>query len=202
VIISTRLVELVIDTVVCLTLAKWEAVSGQFGGYLNEIKLARLAQLPIFIGRLSAVDPRRESEEPYRVALAISLRELQDDGNTVLTPLQEKGFAGLDNLKQQGLYAGVARGSFVAPREAIAKEYAEAVSRFAWRAITTIDFVLKRGNLERYIEQARSIRSKLAESDHGAFEMKGQRIAEVLFGSDEVSDEPQGNTSTEPLKKN
>jgi hypothetical protein len=35
VIISTRLVELVIDTVVCLTLAKWETVSGQFGGYLK-----------------------------------------------------------------------------------------------------------------------------------------------------------------------
>ena len=32
--ISTRLVELVTDTVVCLTLAKWETVSGQFGGYL------------------------------------------------------------------------------------------------------------------------------------------------------------------------
>src|SRR6516165_10069446 len=31
----TRLVELVIDTVVCLTLAKWETVSGQFGGYLS-----------------------------------------------------------------------------------------------------------------------------------------------------------------------
>jgi len=27
---------LVIDTVVCLTLAKWETVSGQFGGYLTE----------------------------------------------------------------------------------------------------------------------------------------------------------------------
>jgi hypothetical protein len=26
---------LVINTVVCLTLAKWETVSGQFGGYLN-----------------------------------------------------------------------------------------------------------------------------------------------------------------------
>ena len=33
--ISTRLVELVIDTVVCLTLTKWETVSGQFGGYLS-----------------------------------------------------------------------------------------------------------------------------------------------------------------------
>jgi hypothetical protein len=26
---------LVIDTVVCLTLAKWETVSGRFGGYLK-----------------------------------------------------------------------------------------------------------------------------------------------------------------------
>jgi hypothetical protein len=26
---------LVIDTVVCLTLAKWETVSGRFGGYLS-----------------------------------------------------------------------------------------------------------------------------------------------------------------------
>jgi hypothetical protein len=34
VMISTRSVGLLIDTVVCLTLAKWETVSGQFGGYL------------------------------------------------------------------------------------------------------------------------------------------------------------------------
>ena len=33
--ISTRSVGLVIDTVVCLTLDKWETVSGQFGGYLR-----------------------------------------------------------------------------------------------------------------------------------------------------------------------
>ena len=32
--ISTRSGALVIDTVVCLTLAKWETVSGRFGGYL------------------------------------------------------------------------------------------------------------------------------------------------------------------------
>ena len=30
-----RFGELVIDTLVCLTLAKWETVFGQFGGYLN-----------------------------------------------------------------------------------------------------------------------------------------------------------------------
>jgi|SRR6516165_10463144 len=35
--ISTRLVELAIDTVVCLTLAKWETVPGRFGGYLTAL---------------------------------------------------------------------------------------------------------------------------------------------------------------------
>src|SRR5215831_6900057 len=33
--ISTRSVGLLIDTVVCLTLAKWETVSGRFGGYIR-----------------------------------------------------------------------------------------------------------------------------------------------------------------------
>jgi hypothetical protein len=28
---------LLIDTVVCLTLAKWETVSGRFGGYLSSV---------------------------------------------------------------------------------------------------------------------------------------------------------------------
>jgi hypothetical protein len=36
--ISTRSVGLLIDTVVCLTLAKWETVSGRFGGYLTNPK--------------------------------------------------------------------------------------------------------------------------------------------------------------------
>ena len=34
VMISTRSAGLLIDTVVCLTLAKWETMSGRFGGYL------------------------------------------------------------------------------------------------------------------------------------------------------------------------
>jgi hypothetical protein len=31
---------LVINTVVCLTLAKWETVSGQFGGYLRDLAIS------------------------------------------------------------------------------------------------------------------------------------------------------------------
>src|SRR5215472_12851194 len=38
--ISTRSVGLLIDTVVCLTLAKWETVSGRFGGYFTTIEHA------------------------------------------------------------------------------------------------------------------------------------------------------------------
>src|SRR3974390_140313 len=40
--ISTRFVGLVIDTVVCLTLVKWEIVSGRFGGYLNRTDNPRI----------------------------------------------------------------------------------------------------------------------------------------------------------------
>jgi hypothetical protein len=44
-----------IDTVVCLTLAKWETVSGQFGGYLTGSRIALrcapvLEQPPKLIG--------------------------------------------------------------------------------------------------------------------------------------------------------
>ena len=42
--ISTRSLELVIDTVVCLTLAKWETVSGQFGGYLTGMTVSLVAR--------------------------------------------------------------------------------------------------------------------------------------------------------------
>jgi len=41
--ISTRSVGLLIDTVVCLTLAKWETVSGRFGGYLNQPPMLSMA---------------------------------------------------------------------------------------------------------------------------------------------------------------
>jgi hypothetical protein len=44
--ISTRSVRLLIDTVVCLTLAKWETVSARFGGYFTTrvIKLREAEQ--------------------------------------------------------------------------------------------------------------------------------------------------------------
>src|SRR6516164_10396927 len=61
--ISTRSVELVIDTVVCLTLAKWETVSGQFGGYLMHAGGARsdtvVTLMPICVEIIRLFPPAR-----------------------------------------------------------------------------------------------------------------------------------------------
>jgi hypothetical protein len=56
------------------------------------------------------------------------------------------------------------------PSRSYRQKHAETVHHFAWRAVTTFDFVLGHGMLKRYIEQARSIRSKLAEDHHASFE--------------------------------
>jgi hypothetical protein len=85
--ISTRSVGLVIDTVVCLTLDKWETVSGQFGGYLTGPfrKLARKTQqdyiqiikkLAAFLGR----SPDRATFEDLRSAACGRERRRHPDG--------------------------------------------------------------------------------------------------------------------------
>src|SRR6266545_2345075 len=52
--ISTRSAGLVIDTVVCLTLAKWETVSGQFGGYLRPRLCRRSRCQQLLVSRMLA----------------------------------------------------------------------------------------------------------------------------------------------------
>src|SRR2546430_16064069 len=51
--ISTRSAGLLIDTVVCLTLAKWETVSGRFGGYLNPRVVQRGPADPEIVSQVS-----------------------------------------------------------------------------------------------------------------------------------------------------
>ena len=58
---------MVIDTVLCLTLAKWETVSGQFGGYLTEDQAAELRFLANRLQRVHpvSVDRAREHADPH-----------------------------------------------------------------------------------------------------------------------------------------
>ena len=60
--ISTRSGALVIDTVVCLTLAKWETVSGRFGGYLSGpiIHLIRGSAASMYLLVAIIATPRRK----------------------------------------------------------------------------------------------------------------------------------------------
>src|SRR5215831_13132830 len=61
--ISTRSVGLLIDTVVCLTLAKWETVSGRFGGYLSHQRHPAKAVLVTSPGPLTTCfAARREAD--------------------------------------------------------------------------------------------------------------------------------------------
>jgi hypothetical protein len=69
--ISTRSVGLVIDTVVCLTLDKWETVSGQFGGYLKFL---------LDPHGLNIVEPVEEASGPAAMsAKVVNLASWSDD---------------------------------------------------------------------------------------------------------------------------
>jgi hypothetical protein len=125
---------------------------------------------------------RAGNDQAYAQVLAFSLYQWTQDRDTVLLAIKGEGFSDLNAWKQHGFYVSVDGNAFMTPREAVDPNLAEAVHQFAWRTITTLDFVLTDGNLERYIEIARSIRSKLAEADHQTIEEVGQHSVEILFG--------------------
>jgi AbiV family abortive infection protein len=150
------------------------------------IKLMALPLLPLFITNLSRADPRSKNDLRYITALENRLHKLAEDIAAVLQQIKKGGLAGLDKWKQQGLYVGISQNSFVTPRETVDLTFAKAVHRLAWRAISTLDFVLNDDNLHRYIERARSTRAKLAESDDQAFEQVGQQLADILLESGET----------------
>ena len=71
--ISTRFVGLVIDTIVCLTLVKWETVSGRFGGYLITLspnKSGKEKAPPTKVGlKVTGVAKREELNSELALAL-------------------------------------------------------------------------------------------------------------------------------------
>src|SRR6516162_9597270 len=69
--ISTRSAGLLIDTVVCLTLAKWETVSGRFGGYLTDrVEIITSVQRR---RRWTAAEKVRMVEETFEPGMTVSL---------------------------------------------------------------------------------------------------------------------------------
>lgn len=153
-------------------------------------KLQFLDLSPFFVNCLSTADPRYGSERRYNLALALSLSEYKKERSALALWLGEGcDLAQLDNWKQRGFYASVQANGFVAPGEAISGDFANAVHTVAWRFTTTVDFVLKTGNVERYFDRARKVRSKMTESGHQFFEAIGSEIANESFGDSDGSDD-------------
>jgi AbiV family abortive infection protein len=157
----------------------------------HSIKLSILELLPLFIGNLSRTDPRFGSDEKFRAAVVLSLGYLKDDGNAVMAELGGTGFLSLDDWKQKGFYVNQTGSGFVTPRQAVEPSFAKAVLKLAWRASTTLDFLLKGGSLEKYIENARSIRAKLNEQEHQELERLGKKQFQKIFGISEEDAQSQ-----------
>jgi len=147
----------------------------------HAVKLDALTLFPALLGHIASVDPRYGTEPPFGQALVISIEDLQARGNAVLSLSRDQSFQTLDQWKQSGFYAQPQGNEFLAPASAVDSKLAQAVYNLAWRASSTLDFLFKQGNLERYTGNARSLRAKLTEADHQKIENAGRRVFEALF---------------------
>jgi AbiV family abortive infection protein len=152
-------------------------------------KLAALELFPLLLNNLSSVDPRN-SEGRFAQAIAASALDLKARGTTVLEMSSGDGFHTLDSWKQKGFYSRPSDASFMKPSESVNPEMAEAVYRLAWRACSTLDFLLKDGNLQRYIDSAQTLRSKMTEEGHQELTARAEEIMTSIFPSDDENSEP------------
>jgi len=155
----------------------------------HSVKLSALTSLPLLLGNIARVDPRYGSDHRFAQAIAISMTDLKSRGNTVFSLLPNASFQDLDALKQGGFYAQPYDNTFKAPNVVVDREVSQAVYSLAWRAVTTLDFLFKGGNLERYMESARAIRARLTEQQRTEVEEKAKKLYETLFALDETEDE-------------
>jgi AbiV family abortive infection protein len=148
-------------------------------------KLTDIAVLRHLLRSLARADPRYGKEEQFGDALRYAFRDLKGAENAVLREMKDRSLLGLDRLKQRGFYAEIAgkEARFITPSGAISPSLATAVHHLAWRAVTTLDFVLKGGNLERYLDRARSVRAALTEKQHQEFERQARELIARMFGS-------------------
>ena len=147
----------------------------------HSAKLAMFEAFPFFIISLSVSDSRHRKDTAFDNAVPIMIQLMRDDRDAVQAYLKKPGYTGLDTKKQMGFYVNQMDGDMVPPRKAIDAKFAKAVHQLAWRATTSVDFLLKGGNLERYIDSARKVRSQLSERDHQELERMGKAGFEALF---------------------
>lgn len=145
-------------------------------------KLTTFTRFPMFLERLACIDPRWQTDEAFRTAFFMSRNTLLYDSEVLLKMLGASSFEELNALKQKALYVSVGSAGFFAPSDAVGADVAKAVHVVARKAMTTLDFLLKSGNLDRYLENARQTRNALSEADHALLEAIAKERFRQLFG--------------------
>lgn len=144
-------------------------------------KLSALSLFSFLLLNIARTDPRFTNEVTFKKAFVIGIADLRDRGNVVFSLTNSKDFSGLDKWKQAGFYSQLSNNVFVKPSDAVSVELAESVYMFAWRATSTLDYLLSNGNLERYIKLAKKMRTKMSEDDHNSAGRLAEQIVNDLF---------------------
>ena len=173
-----------------LLLAKSEGAKVEdFGKSLKDHNL-KLSAVPM-ISNLSMIvarsDPRFDKLEIFRRALAISHENWKRAGQEVLDLAGQENFEFLGRWKQSGFYVSLINGNkFQSPRDGVDPGLSDCVRTFADISAKNLEFSLGDGNLKRYIEQARSIRSEFSDSDHQFFEDNAEQMIGLLFDAEQT----------------
>ena len=158
----------------------------------HQEKLQFVDLFPFFVTSLATADPRYDAETRFRKALDITILNLKKERLVLSRCLGANcDLTELDSWKQHGFYASDAGDKLLSPQDRVPEDLAKAVHTLAWRLKTTLDFLLKDGNLERYFERARVLRDKFTEADHELLERYGSEIADELFGDRRTSSTPK-----------
>lgn len=168
-----------------LLFAKSEGTKAEYFGKSlrsHNVKLAAVPMIPVLATMVARSDPRFNELEIFRRALAMGHKNWEQAGQEVLDLAGQDNFEFLDRWKQSGFYVSLVNGNkFQSPRDGVDPNLAECVRKFAQLSAANLEFALGGGNLQRYIEQAKTIRSTLSERDHHFLEENAEEMIGWLF---------------------
>jgi AbiV family abortive infection protein len=169
-----------------LLFAKSDGTKAEYFGKSLKSHNVKLAAVPMISSLATIVarsDPRFNNLEIFRRALAMGHENWKQAGQEVLDLAGQENFEFLDRWKQSGFYVSLINGNkFQSPRDGVDPNLAECVRKFAQLSAANLEFAFSDGNLKRYMEQARAIRSKLSERDHQILEENTEEMIGWLFG--------------------
>ena len=154
----------------------------------HNIKLAAVTMISSLGVLVASSDPRFKKEDTFKIALRIGHENWKSARQKILDISGESDFQFLDAWKQNGFYVSLVNGNTLQqPKSAIDRSVVDAVYQFAEMSKKNLDFSLGNGNLQRHIERARLIRSKLTENAHIKLEEAAEALCIQLFADQDYN---------------